>query len=275
MQLGSTLLCAVLALGTGLYSSAAWADDDEESNSDEGKSETESNSDEDQRAEKAERESESESAAGEGPRFEIALTTTLASYSKLAFTLEIPFVGDTDGDITNVGFGPSANPVTLEVGYLLWPQFSLGLLLEVGSTSTHTTVRGPDPLDIDETQTLGRLMVGPRVAYSFSDSGALRPFAMAAVGVTYAPQTASAGARSLALTGFEAIGGLGLHWFAIPSLSFDAAVRAGYGLGSGHVEETYPAGVDAAGMPILQTSNVPVHGSLITGSALIGVTGWL
>jgi hypothetical protein len=99
---------------------------------------------------------------------------------------------------------------------------------------------------------------------------------MAAVGFTYAPQTASAGARSLALTGFEAIGGLGLHWFLAPSFSLDAALRGGYGLGSGHVEETYPiGGTDAMGNPLVQTANVPVHGSLLTGAALIGASGWL
>lgn len=271
MQLGSTLLCAVMALGTGLYSSAARADDDE-SKSEDDKDDSESKSDE---AEHEDGKAESETHAEEGPRFEIAITTTLVTYSKLAFTLDVPVIGETDGDISNLGFGPSANPVTLEVGYLLSPRFSLGVLLEAGSTSTRTTVRGPDPLDIDETQTLGRLMVGPRVAYSFSDPAAVQPFAMAAVGLTYAPQTASEGARSLALTGFEAIVGLGLHWFPTPRFSFDAAVRAGYGIGSGHVEETYPVGTDAAGMPIEQTSNVPVRGSLITGSALIGVTGWL
>jgi hypothetical protein len=199
------------------------------------------------------------------------------SYSKLSFTLEIPVVGDTPGDITNTGFGPSANPVTVELGYLLSSQFSIGLLIEAGSTSTRTTVGGPHPLDIDETQTLGRLMVGPRVSYLFSDSGALRPFVMAAIGFTYAPQTASAGARSLALSGFEAIGGLGLHWFPVPSFSLDTALRAGYGLGSGHVQETYQIGTDPMNMnaPILQTSNVPVHGSLLTGGVLLGASGWL
>jgi len=278
MQLGSMLLCAVTTIGTGFYASTARAEDGDDSGSDESKADEDKpdagKADED----KADEESkpDAESNAPEGPRFEIGITTTLASYSRLSFTLEIPTIGDTPGDISSTGFGPSANPVTLELGYLLSSQFSLGLLIEAGSTSTRTTVRGPDPLDIDETQTLGRLMVGPRVSYLFSDSGAVRPFVMAAVGFTYAPQTASAGARSLALSGFEAIGGLGLHWFLAPSFSLDAALRGGYGLGSGHVEETYPiGGTDAMGNPLLQTANVPVHGSLLTGAVLLGASGWL
>lgn len=272
MQLGSMLLCAVTTISTGFYASNALAEDSDDDNSDERKSDDEpgaGKSDDD--------DASSEKSEAKAPRFEIGITTTLASYSKLSFTLEIPTIGDTPGDITNTGFGPSANPVTLELGYLLSSQFSIGVLIEAGSTSTRTTVRGPDPLDLDETQTLGRLMIGPRLSYLFSEStAAVRPFVVAAVGFTYAPQTASAGARSLALTGFEAIGGLGLHWFLAPSFSLDAALRGGYGLGSGHVEETYPiGGTDAMGNPRVQTANVPVHGSLLTGAALIGASGWL
>jgi hypothetical protein len=112
-------------------------------------------------------------------------------------------------------------------------------------------------------------MVGPRVSYLFSDSGTLRPFVLAAVGFTYAPQQNSADARSLALSGFEAIVGAGLHWFLVPTFSVDLAGRAGYGVGSGHVDQDYPMG------DMTVTSNVPVSGSLLTFGALLGVTGWL
>lgn len=279
MQLGPLLLCAFATLGGALFSPTARADENDDVSADSSKSEeSDSDSDESKESSRSERPPEAsdrEGESGAAPRFEIALTTTLAGYARLSFVLDVPVVGETNGSIANTGFGPSANPVTLEIGYLLGGQFSVGALIEAGSTSTHTVVEGPDPLDIDDTQTLGRLMVGPRVSYVFSDSGALRPFVMAAIGVTYAPQQASAGSRSIALTGFEAIGGAGLHWFLSPSFSVDLALRGGYGLGSGHVEETYPVGTDATGMTIEQTSNVPVHGSLVTGQVLLGLSGWL
>lgn len=265
MQLGSMLFFAAV-LGVTCLCTTAHADD-EGSEPDEDAEKTEPSEAEKHAAEDDTSEERAERAPAEAPRFEFALTATLASYSKLSYTLDIPVVGKVDGALSNTVFGPSANPVTLEVGYLLSSQFSLGLLLEAGSASTHTSI--DPPVNAKETQTLGRLMVGPRVAYLFSDTGALRPFAMAAVGFTYAPQQDSADARSLALSGFETIVGLGLHWFWVPTFSVDVAGRAGYGLGSGHVDQEYSLG------DMTVTSNVPVSGSLLTGGALIGVTGWL
>ena len=49
----------------------------------------------------------------------------------------------------------------------------------------------------------------------------------------------------------------------------DLAGRGGYGLGSGRVDQDYQVG------DMSVTSNVPVSGSLLTGGALIGVTGWV
>ena len=266
MQLPSMLFIAAVTLGVGSLTSTARADEDsEEKTKDTG--DAEESEDRKAPAEEEPAEEDKVSTKAEGPRFELAVTTTLVSYSKLSYTLDIPVVGKVDGAITNTAFGPSANPVTVEFGYLLGSQLSVGLLLEAGSTSTHATAESP--LNVNQTQTLGRLMVGPRVGYTFSDSGTLRPFAIAAVGFTYAPQQDSADARSLALTGFEVIGGLGLHWYLTESFSIDLAGRAGYGLGSGHVDQDYPVG------DMTVTSNVPVTGSLLTGGALIGVTGWL
>lgn len=266
MQLRLLLFCAA-TLGVGFFASPARADDDsEEASSDADKSdeseETKPDSEDEPDDERA-----AKGKASDAPRFEISVTTTLASYTKLSYTLDMPVVGKLDGAISNSVLGPSANPVTVEFGYLLSSQLSLGLLLEAGST--YTEIRADARLGINQSQTLGRLMVGPRASFLFSDSGALRPFIMAAVGFTYAPQHASADAQSLALSGFEVIGGLGLHWFLAPSFSIDVAGRAGFGLGSGRVDQEWQMGDTTS------TLNVPVTGSLVTGGALIGLTGWL
>jgi hypothetical protein len=254
------LLCAVVASGAWLSPANVLADEPDQ---DEEASEPATEPEEEERSD-----ADDEPAGPPAPSFELALTTTLASYSKLAYSLAIPVVGETEGAITSTAFGPSANPVTLEFGYLLSSQFSVGVLLELGSTSTDTN---SEQLGIDENQTLARFMVGPRATYLFSDSGAVRPFAMLAVGFTSAPQTDSADARSISFSGLQAMAGLGLHWFLAPSFSIDPALRAGWGVGSGKIDQSYE---DSAGMPH-DFKDVGATGTLLTGAVLLGASGWL
>jgi len=263
MQFGPMLLCAVVASGAWLSPANVFADEPDEPDEAEAAPESATEPEEEEPSD-----AEEKPPAPAGPSFELALTTTLASYSKLAYSLDIPVVGETEGAITSTAFGPSANPVTFEFGYWLSSQFSLGVLLEFGSTSTATE---SERLGIDENQTLARFMVGPRLSYLFSDSGAVRPFAMLAVGFTSAPQTDSADARSISFSGFQAMAGLGLHWFLAPSFSIDPALRAGWGLGSGKIDQSYE---DSQGMPH-DFKDVGATGSLLTGAVLLGASGWL
>lgn len=266
MHLGPTLLCAIVASGAWLSPATARADDADDADAASEPAEAADEADEADGESPAD--SEVKQEREQRPSFELAFTTTVASYSRLAYSLAIPVVGDTDGSITNTALGPSANPVTIEGGYLLSSQFSLGFLLEIGSTSTTTE---SEQLGIDQTQTLGRFMVGPRASYVFSESGAVRPFAMLAVGFTTAPQTDSADARSISFSGFQAMAGLGLHWFLAPSFSIDPALRAGWGVGSGKIDQTY---YDSTGMRH-SFNDVGATGSLLTGAVLLGATGWL
>ena len=144
MQLKLMLFCAA-SLGVVCLTATARAEDDSgESSDDTEKAEKADEAEERKRAEDDEpADGREEKSKTDAPRFEIALTTTLASYSKLSYTLDIPVVGKVDGSLTNTVFGPSANPVTLEIGYLLSSQFSVGLLLEAGSASTHTSINPP------------------------------------------------------------------------------------------------------------------------------------
>jgi hypothetical protein len=183
------------------------------------------------------------------------MTSTLASYSELSFTLtHIPLVDgtgvqttdpqtgaplwfDTTGTLTDTTWGPSTNPVTFELSYGISRHALLGALLEIGGSTLNTKMT---KIQIDDVLQMARFLVGPRFEFVFSTSGKIRPFAMGVAGFTWAPQQNTY--RSISLSGFQLLGGAGLHWQLAPSFSIDPAFRVGGGYGAGTVNEPLPYG---------------------------------
>lgn len=207
-------------------------------------------------------------AANAAGAWVVNLNTTLFAYSRLAYTLELPRpLGNTEGDLVGWDWGPSANPVSLEVAYHLSDSFNLGLLLEFGYWKVTTQ---SEILGIDQSEEMGRFLVGPRFEYVFANSGAFRPFVLGVVGFTTAPRR-DAGvqqdvARAISFTGIDCLLGVGVHWFLTDSFSLDLGARGGYGVGTGKVDQ------EVANMPY---ANVNATGSLVTATALLGVSGWV
>jgi hypothetical protein len=206
----------------------------------------------------------------------ISVSTTLASYSKLDYTLELPRpLHETPGAISGVMFGPSANPVTFEFGYHLSAAFNLGLLLEVGSTTLRTESQR---FNIDDSEMLARFLVGPRAEFVFG-SGSLRPYVVGVVGFTTAPRQDTSPqedvSRTVRFNGIEGLLGVGLHWFLTDSFSIDPALRAGFGGGRGTIDQKVVT-QDAAGMEMSTVyRDVHARGTLLSGSALLGLSGWV
>ncbi len=182
---------------------------------------------------------------------QLSASTTLVSYTKLSFTLQRPS-GPEQGSITELGFGPSANPVTFEFGYLVSESLSLGLLLELGNTQMTTRTGG-----FQNDLALGRFLVGPRAEYSFGDT--VKPYILGIVGFTTVPQEGEL--YTVSLTGIEFLLGVGLHIFLADSFSVDPSIRGVWGTGYGSVKD--PLG------------NVDATGKLLGGAALLGLSGWI
>jgi hypothetical protein len=164
-------------------------------------------------------------------------------------------------------WGPSANPVSLEVGYHLSDAINVGLLLEVGYWKFTTTSAN---LDVNQSQDFGRFLVGPRVEYVLASTGSIRPFLVGIAGFTTAPRRDAVEgqdvARAISFSGLNLLAGAGLHWFLAPSFSLDLAFRGGYGFGGGTVDYVIEG---------VEYPNVNATGTLVTATALLGASGWI
>jgi len=229
--------------------------DDSEADSD---SESDGAKDDEHAETKSSREAKSEAPARvSGGAIELTMVATLASYSQLSFVLSPMGNGDMSGTLTNIAWGLSTNPVTIEVAYGLSSHAFLGLLLELGGSTLTTKIKD---LGIDQELSAARFLVGPKFEFLFSDSGSVRPFVLGVTGFTWAPQQNTA--QSISLTGFQALAGVGLHWHLTENFSIDPALRAGGGIGWGTVNQS-------------GYTNVPAHGSLLTVGLVIGASGWV
>lgn len=259
MRVTSLLAGIAVVAASGLTPCVARAERDDDEKSEDGesrghdeKSEGETSDADDKLAGSSNR----PGAIGKGT-VSITLTTTLASYSQLAFVLQPKGSADMSGTLTNTAWGPSTNPVTLEVGYGLSSRAFLGVLLELGGSTLTTKI---EDLGINQELSTARFLIGPKFEFLFSDSGTLRPFVLGVTGFTWAPQQNTA--QSISLTGFQALAGVGLHWHITDNFSLDPALHAGGGIGWGSVNQgTY--------------RNMPAHGSLVTAGLVLGATGWV
>jgi hypothetical protein len=260
MRVRSLLASVALFATSWLVPTAAHAEheDDDSAGDEERKDEETKAEDDDKSSEERSADDSRERGAkiGKGS-LSLTMTTTLASYSQLTFVLQPPGSADMSGTITNVAWGPSVNPVTLEVGYALSSHALLGVYLELGGSTLTTEIQD---LGINQELSSARFLLGPKFEFLFSDSGTLRPFVLGVAGFTWAPQQNTA--ESISLTGFQVLAGAGLHWHVSEGFSIDPALHAGGGTGWGTVNQ----GV---------YHNVPAHGSLVTAGLVLGATGWV
>jgi len=243
-------LLAALCAGVWLCASSAAHADDEPAAAEEDTSQDDS-------AKEAELAREKPTEAAPTPksrvesRFQIGVFSTLASYTKLSFTLGSGATAQR-GSVTDTAYGFSGNPVTFELGYGVSSSLVLGLLLELGTTKTTASTIG-----YQNAQQFGAFLVGPRVEYSFGDR--VRPFVSGVAGFITVPQSGEY--YSISLTGFELVGGAGVHIFLADSFSVDPMLRGSWGTGKGKVKD-----------PL---SDLPATGTLWSGAALLGVSGWI
>lgn len=260
MRVRSLLASVALFATSWLVPTVAHADHDDDSAEDEsGKDgDTKAEGDDDKASEDHDADDSPKpgSTVGKGT-LSLTLTTTLASYSQLTFVLQPSGSADMSGTLTNVAWGPSVNPVTIEVGYALSSHALLGIYLELGGSTLTTKI---EELGTNQELSSARFLLGPKFEFLFSDSGKLRPFVLGVAGFTWAPQQNTG--ESISLTGFQMLAGAGLHWHVTESFSIDPALHAGGGTGWGTVNQ----GV---------YRNVPAHGSLVTAGLVLGVTGWV